>query len=74
MKNTLLNPVDMAMDMEQEKKQIMANIKELQRDLIKASFKQSSGDLRHADLLKLINEERDKIKAINQQITHSKGV
>jgi|GEM_PF-1849212 len=73
MKNTLLNSVGLQMDMEQEKKQIMMNIKELQRDLIKASFKQSSDGISHAALLQLINAERDKIKVINQQVSQSKA-
>ncbi|TDR16325.1 hypothetical protein [Marinicella litoralis] len=53
---------------EQQKKQIMTNIKELQRDLIKASFKQTAGSTKHAELLQLINDERAKIKGLNQQL------
>lgn len=65
MKNTLLNPVNIKVGIEQQKKQIMSNIKELQRDLIKASFKQSSTPGAHTKLLQAINLERAKLKKLN---------
>lgn len=51
---------------EQQKKQIMANIKSMQRDLIKASFSQSSAPGAHSELLLMINQERAKLKNIDQ--------
>ena len=70
MKNTLLEPVDLEsinrLSIEQEKKQIMADIKSLQRDLIKASFKQSSAPGAYAELLDAINKKRAKLKKLNQ--------
>ena len=68
MKNTLLNPSDSKMDYEQQKKQVMFNIKEIQRDMIKASFQKSSGNLRYEDLLQSINDERALLKSLNQKI------
>lgn len=50
---------------EREKQAIMANIKSLQRDLIKASFRPSSSSLKYSDILKAINAERAKIKQLN---------
>ncbi len=50
---------------EQKKQAIMANIKSLQRDLIKASFRPSSSPVKYNDLLKAINAERAKIKLLN---------
>jgi hypothetical protein len=52
--------------LEQQKKQIMAHIKELQRQLIKASFNSANGSGEHAKLLQLINAEREKIKQLNK--------
>ena len=52
--------------LEQEKKQIMAHIKELQRQLIKASFNASNGSGEHAKLLQMINAEREKITQLNK--------
>ncbi len=50
---------------EQKKKEIMTNIKSLQRDLIKASFRPSSSPISYGDILKAINAEREKIKQLN---------
>lgn len=65
MKNTLLEPVEDRLSKEQEKKQIMTEIKSLQRELIKASFKQSSAPGAYAELLDEINRQRSKLKALN---------
>ncbi|WP_223789510.1 hypothetical protein [Marinicella meishanensis] len=65
MKNTLLDPVNDHLTKEQEKKQIMTEIKTLQRELIRASFKQSSAPGAYAALLDEINRQRAKLKALN---------
>ncbi|VAW43681.1 hypothetical protein MNBD_GAMMA02-1420 [hydrothermal vent metagenome] len=66
MKNTLLNQVNDLGNAEQQKNHLRANIKSLQRDLIKASFKQSSTPGSYSDLLQAINIERAKLKKLNQ--------
>lgn len=68
MKNTVTRQLNERVLVEQEKKLIMLSIKELQRDLIKASFKQSSGSGEYAELLQQINDERDKLKQLNQRL------
>ena len=67
MKNTVLRPVAEQPSIQQQKQQIMAEIKSLQRDLIKASFKQTSAPGAYAELLQAINDQRDKLKALNQK-------
>ncbi len=67
MKNAVIEPVSDKTLVEQEKKQIMLNIKSLQRDLIKASFQQSSAPGAYAELLQSINDEREKLKSLNKQ-------
>ncbi len=66
MKNNAKQSTNENQLVDQEKKQIMLNIKALQRDLIKASFKQSSAPGKYAELLQAINDERAKIKQLNQ--------
>lgn len=66
MKNTSVQTVNLRAQVEQEKKRIMLNIKELQRELIKASFKQVNGSGEYAQLLQQINDERAKLKQLNQ--------
>lgn len=68
MKNTVTRQLNERVLVEQEKKLIMLSIKELQRDLIKVSFKQSSGSGKYAELLQQINDERDKLKQLNQRL------
>lgn len=67
MNSTVTQPVSQWALIEQEKKRIMSNIKDLQRDLIKASFKQYSGSNEYAEILEKLNRERDKLKLINQR-------
>ncbi len=67
MKNTVLTPVAEQPSIQQQKQQIRAEIKSLQRDLIKASFKQSSEPGAYAELLQAINDQREKLKTLNQQ-------
>jgi len=71
MNNGMLQAVNMKQTFEQEKKQIMHNIKMLQRELIKASFKQATDKGLYADLLHSINEERSKIKQLNSKLTQA---
>ncbi len=68
MKNTLLILDESKTSFEQQKKQVMLKIKELQRDMIKASFQQASGNPQYAELLQAINTERKKLKSLNQQM------
>ena len=51
---------------EWQKKQIMMNIKELQRDLVKASFKQVSAPQAYNEILNAINDQREKLKKLNE--------
>lgn len=69
MNNTDSQHLKSNQQIDQEKKEIMLNIKSLQRDLIKASFKQSSAPSVYAELLLAINNERAKIKELNQAVT-----
>ncbi len=69
MNNNLIQPVSNRQLIEQEKKHINQNIKELQRDLINASFKQSNTNGSYADLLQAIQGEREKIKQLNFQLS-----
>ena len=65
MKNTLLESVNELATAEQQKHQIRANIKTLQRELIRASFKQSSAPGAYSELLQAINVERTKLKKLS---------
>lgn len=65
MKNTLLDEVNDLENVEQQKNQLRANIKSLQRDLIKASFSQSSAPGIYSEMLQAINIERSKLKKLN---------
>ncbi len=71
MTTSVTQPVSQGALIEQEKKRIMLNIKELQRDLIKASFKQYSGSNEYAEILEKLNQEREKIKLINKRLTQN---
>lgn len=66
MKSTLLESVSEIPDAAQQKKQIMADIKSLQRDLIRTSFKQSSAPGAYGELLKAIHDKRAELKQLNQ--------
>ncbi|MCB1583037.1 MAG: hypothetical protein KDI92_08230 [Xanthomonadales bacterium] len=70
MTTTATKPVSQWAIVEQEKKRIMLNIKELQRDLIKASFKQHNGSGEYAEILEKLNQEREKIKLINKRFVN----
>ncbi len=66
MKNTVLDQFSEMTSIEQQKNEIRSNIKTLQRDLIKASFKQTSAPGIYSELLLAINVERAKLKQLNQ--------
>ncbi len=65
MKNIVLKPEAEQPSIQQQKQHIMAEIKALQRDLIKASFKQSSAPGAYAELLQAINDKRASLKAMS---------
>ena len=71
MAESSLQTVEDKAALQQQIKHIMANIKSLQRDLIRASFKHSSAPGTYTDLLKAINEERALLKQLNQQLNQS---
>jgi len=64
MKNTMLDLINDPRNKEQQKQHLRANIKSLQRELIKASFKQSSAPDAYSKLLQDINLERVKLKRL----------
>lgn len=67
--NIAEKPVSQRALIEKEKKRIMLHIKELQRDLIKASFRQSTGSGAYAEILQKINDEREKLKRFNERFS-----
>ena len=69
MENTLKQSADLKSDIQQEIKDKMAQIKSLQRELIKASFKQSSAPGTYQSFLSQINELRGELKLLNQQLS-----
>ncbi len=64
MKNSMLDQINDPGNTEQQKNHLRANIKSLQRELIKASFKQSSSPDAYSKLLQDINVERAKLKQL----------
>ncbi|MFC3195906.1 hypothetical protein ACFODZ_16750 [Marinicella sediminis] len=50
---------------DEQRKQLMTNIKVLQRELVKTSMKPSKDALQYAQLLSAIHTERAKLKALN---------
>ncbi len=69
MENTLIQSADEKSDIQQQIKDKMAQIKSLQRELIKASFKQSSAPGTYQSLLSQINGLRGELKQLNQQLS-----